>query len=144
MKNKKKIILIVCLAIIIIAGIIIGFFINRKNRTFVINIRIPAGSEEGIYYLDGGINCYGSTFKLKPDENYPNLQYKLYDAEAFFTTDGMVIGNLEAIEPVEKNGNLIFNVTKKKDYKIGVYASNDTDEDIIIYFTVYNVSMWID
>ena len=52
--------------------------------------------------------------------------------------------DLEAIEPVEKNGNLIFNVTKKKDYKIGVYASNDTDEDIIIYFTVYNVSMWID
>lgn len=144
MNHKRKIILIISLSIVLLIGIIIICFVKLKNRTFVINIRIPAGSEEGIYYLDGGINCYGSTFKLKPDENYPNLQYKLYDAEAFFTTDGMVIGNLEAIEPVEKNGNLIFNVTKKKDYKIGVYASNDTDEDIVIYFTVYNVSMWID
>lgn len=144
MKNKKKIILIVSLSLVLIAGLIIVYFVNRKKRTFVINIRIPAGSEAGIYYLDGGINCYGSKLKLKPDKNYPNLQYKLYDAKAFFTTDRMVIGDIEEIEPVEKNGNLVFDVTKNKDYKIGVYTSNDTNEDIVIYSTVYNVSMWID
>ena len=144
MNHKRKIILIISLSIVLLIGIIIICFVKLKNRTFVINIRIPAGSEEGIYYLDGGINCYGSKLKLKPDENYPNLQYKLYDAKSFFTADRMVIGDIEEIEPVEKNGNLVFDVTKNKDYKIGVYTSNNTNEDIVIYFTVYNVSMWID
>ena len=35
----------------------------------------------------------------------------------------------------EKNGKFIFDVTKNK---------HDSDEDIVISFTVYNVGMWID
>lgn len=144
MKNKKKIILIVSLALVLIAGLIIVYFVNRKNRTFVINIRVPAGAEEGLYYPDGGIYCLGSKLRLKPDKNYPDMQYMIYDADAFFLNGGMVMGDKYTIEPVEKNGKFIFDVTKNKHYKIGVYTSNDSDQDIVISFTVYNVDMWID
>lgn len=144
MKNKKKIILIVSLALVLIAGLIIVYFVNRKKRTFVINIRVPAGAEEGLYYPDGGIYCLGSKLRLKPDEKYPDMQYMIYDADAFFLNGGMVMGDKYTIEPVEKNGKFIFDVTKNKHYKIGVYTSNDSDEDIVISFTVYNVDMWID
>ena len=47
-------------------------------------------------------------------------------------------------KPRRKIVNKSVTVTKNKDYKIGVYTSNDTNEDIVIYSTVYNVSMWID
>ncbi len=144
MKNKKKIILIVSLALVLIAGLIIVYFVNRKKRTFVINIRVPAGAEEGLYYPDGGIYSFGSKIKLSPDKNYPDMKYMIYDADAFFLNGGMVMGDKFTIEPVEKNGKFIFDVTKNKHYKIGVYTSNDSDEDIVISFTVYNVDMWID
>ena len=69
------------------------------------------------------------------------MQYMIYDADAFFLNGGMVMGDKYTIEPVEKNGKFIYDVTKNKHYKIGVYISNASDEDIVISFTVYNVDM---
>ena len=55
----------------------------------------------------------------------------------------MVIGDIEEIEPVEKNGNLVFD-GKYLNGNRWEGAIIEYDLDIVIYSTVYNVSMWID
>ena len=144
MKYKKKRILILSIALVLTVGVIIVYFVDQKKHTFVISITVPAGSEEGFYCMDGGVICYSSNLKLKPDKNNPNIRYMLYDADAFFLSDGRAIDGKSVIDPVEKKSWFIFDVIKKKDYKIGVYTSNASNEDIVISFEVYNVDLWID
>ena len=52
MKNNRKRLIIVGSVLLLVVIAVVLCFYQRKKRTFTINIRIPAGAEEGYYYTD--------------------------------------------------------------------------------------------
>ncbi len=128
---------IVAIASVISAVIVLCFLTNPKNNTSDIKIIIPANSDEGIYYSEEEISPKENKITLLSKKGLGDTEIALkpieineenaYDEPTYITP----------VMPVEMNAE------KGAWFKVGINASNPTNEDIAIYVEVKGVEIRI-
>ncbi len=134
MKNKKIIIGIV--SVIVIAILVLAFFLTRE-KSYNIRITIPAGSSETFVYSDVEISPKNNKITITSGDG-------LGDCEVILKT--VEVQEENAYEPtyLTRGMPVKMDVEKGAWFKIGVNIQNPTDEDIDVYVNVSNVNLRIE
>lgn len=124
-------VLIVSATVCIVAAVC--FLTNPKSDTYKIGIRIPAHSEAGLYYSGHEISPLKRTVSFEVGQEVGDTEIQLIPVEV---NEENAYDELTYITP-----GLPSKVKAEKGawFKVGVYASNESDEEITIYVTVSNV-----
>lgn len=109
------------------------FLTNPKSDTYKIGIRIPAHSEAGLYYSGHEISPQKSTVFFEVGQDVGDTQIQLIPVEV---NEENAYDELTYITPGLPSK---VNAEKGAWFKVGVYTSNESDEEITIYVTVSNV-----
>lgn len=100
------------------------FLTNPRQDTYKVEIRIPAGSEGGIYYSDEEISPYGKTITLWAEEG-------LGDTEVVLLPSEMENEQEQLVAPEYMTPGMPVKMEAEKDvwYRIGINVSNPGKED---------------
>ena len=124
-------VLLVSAIVCIVAAVC--FITNPKSDTYKIGIRIPAHSEAGLYYSEHEISPQKSTVFFEVGQDVGDTQIQLIPVEV---NEENAYDELTYITPGLPSK---VNAEKGAWFKVGVYAGNESDEEITIYVTVSNV-----
>lgn len=124
-------VLLVSAIVCIVAAVC--FMTNPKSDTYKIGIRIPAHSEAGLYYSEHEISPQKSTVFFEVGQDVGDTQIQLIPVEV---NEENAYDELTYITPGLPSK---VNAEKGAWFKVGVYAGNESDEEITIYVTVSNV-----
>lgn len=124
-------VLIVSAIVCIVAAVC--FMTNPKSGTYKIGIRIPAHSEAGLYYSEHEISPQKRTVSFEVGQDVGDTKIQLTPVEV---NEENAYDELTYVTP-----GLASKVNAEKGawFKVGVYASNESDEEITIFVTVSNV-----
>ena len=114
------------------------FLTNPRQDTYKVEIRIPAGSEGGIYYSDEEISPYGKTITLWAEEG-------LGDTEVVLLPSEMENEQEQLVAPEYMTPGMPVKMEAEKDvwYRIGINVSNPGKEDKKVYVKAEGVQIRI-
>lgn len=132
---KKPAIWIVAAAIVACTVIAVCFLTNPKH-TYEIKIVIPAHSESGFYYSEEQISPLQNRITVNAGENLGDTEVVLKTVE---------VKEENAYEPVYLTHGMPVKMEAEKGawFRVGVNMGNSTDEDVVIYVTVDNITVRI-
>lgn len=128
-------ILIVSALICVVAAIC--FLTNPESNVYKVGIRIPAHSEVGFYYSDSEISPQKRTIFFEVGQEVGDTEVQILPVEV---TEENAYDESTYVTP-----GMPSKVKAEKGawFRIGIYAGNESDEDITIYVTVSNVEVRI-
>ena len=133
---RKPAFWIIIAAIVVCAAVAICFLTNPRRDTFDIKIVIPAGSERALCYSAEEISPTGKTVILSSGEG-------LGDTEVVLKPMHVIEENTYGPTYMTPGMPVKMDLKKGAWFKIGVAASNPTEEDMIVYVRAKGVTVRI-
>ena len=137
MNYKKPAFWVVILAVISCVIVAVCFLTNPRQDSFTIGITVPAGSQEAVVYADEEISPLGNSITVTAGDGLGDTQVYLKTVEVQTETAYDEPAYLTPGMPVKMD------VEQGGWFKIGVSVQNETDEDIVVYINVKNVTVRI-
>ncbi len=134
---KKPALWVLITSTLICTAAAVCFLTNPENNTFQIGIRIPANSGAGFYYSDQEISPQKKTILVSVGQEIGDTEVQIVPLE--------VTEENAYDEPVYVTPGLPSKVSAEKGawFHIGIYAENESAEDVTLFVTVKNVEVRI-